>query len=221
MIKLGNDEHNLETFLFPEEYHKRPDGDCQDIVLTDQVIKRIKSKTLARTPANRPLVKSKQPHLWEYSQYFDNLLYKKNFADAVHKHMLDAYPDYCPEYAITLNTMATATSDAEIFIKDFSNRLRAQLGKGIRKEDRLKPKLIATMEYSQSGYKHYHLELDTSGQVKSLEELGLMMRGIIPKCRFGKNGDYKIKVRESDGWFHYMWKQKTSVGEDKNYFIYN
>ncbi|MBT6534519.1 MAG: hypothetical protein HOM03_16350, partial [Marinovum sp.] len=96
MLKLGNEEHNLEHFLFPDEYQKRPDGDCQDIILTDEVVKRIKFKTPARTPANRPFGNSKQSHLWEYSQYFDNLLYKKDFADAVHKQMLDAHPDYSP-----------------------------------------------------------------------------------------------------------------------------
>ena len=53
MLKLGNEEHNLEHFLFPDEYQKRPDGDCQDIILTDEVVKRIKFKTPARTPANR------------------------------------------------------------------------------------------------------------------------------------------------------------------------
>ena len=221
MIKRGNEQHNLEHFLFPEQYDKRPDGDCQDIILTDEVVKRIKSKTLARTPANRPFgnIKPTQ-NLWDYSKYFDDLLYKKDFANAALKQMKSLYPHYKPEYALTLNTNAASVEDAAIFIKDFSHRLRAIMGKGIKKEDRVSPKIIATMEYSQSGYKHYHLELDTSGQVKSLEKLGLMMRNILPKCRFGKS-DFKNNIRENDGWYHYMWKRQTSVGEDKNYFIYN
>jgi hypothetical protein len=219
MLKLGNEEHNLEHFLFPDEYQKRPDGDCQDIILTDEVVKRIKSKTPARTPANRPFGNSKQSHLWEYSQYFDNLLYKKDFADAVHKQMLDAHPDYSPEYALTLNTNAASTEDASIFIKDFANRLRANLNKGTKKEERISPKIIATMEYSQNGYKHWHLEVDTCKRI-SKENLGEFLRMNLTKCRFGKS-DFKNKIRENDGWFHYMWKQKTSVGEDKNYFIYN
>ena len=225
-INIENQVINITHFLHsagtPDVRHNARQDAFPLYDTQTPIQKQTVTKTHAKTLANHLFGNvAAQTIKWEYSPLFDNLLYKKDFADASLNEMKQTFPAYAPEFAITINTLASTTTDAEIFIKDFSNRLRAHLEKGIRKEDRISPKLIATMEYSQSGYMHWHLELDTSKQVKSSEQLEEKMGEIIPKCRFGRTGDYEIKDRVSDGWFHYMWKKETSVGDDKHYFTYN
>ena len=45
MIKLGNEDHNLDHFLHPELFAQHPDQDCQEVLTTDVVSKPTRRET--------------------------------------------------------------------------------------------------------------------------------------------------------------------------------
>ena len=117
------------------------------------------------------------------------------------------------KYAVTLMSFTKDQIKIEIGLRYFRNRLTVKVNKKTPKYSHVSPSIYGFMEISADRTLHYHLVIDPKRRFTSVERFSDVVGQILPKCRYFKSEDYKVKEYTSEGWIHYAAKRRTSGGE--------
>ena len=137
-----------------------------------------------------------------------------------YKDWFASFPDFKPDFAVTISSTTRDAISVETGLRYFHNRLSKYVNKGIPKYNYVKPKIVGYAELHADNTVHYHLSIDTGRNFKSAERFANAVSKILPECRFLKSNDFHIQDKYSDGWDRYISKFGTAAGGDKTPVIF-